>query len=161
MDSVATSTVATSLTEKESTALYIGGFDKVAFATFFGNAKTGRTDRKALVSTLLGVASKLEIEGDFDWITRKLSRKNGVATSAMAKQLRTRIKEVLDSSVDLTVKSVQKSPTVTSGNADLSKVIDTSGFATKEDLGLLDKKLSNKLDNIAGAIALLAEAMKS
>jgi hypothetical protein len=50
---------------------------------------------------------------------------------------------------------------VTSGDADLSKVIDTSGFATKEDLGLLDKKLSNKLDNIAGAIALLAEAMKS
>lgn len=163
MTTVATSSVATSsiLTEKEQTALYIGGFDKVAFATFFGNAKTGRTDRKALVSTLLGVASKLSIEGDFDWITRKLSRKNGVATSAMAKQLRTRIKEVLDSSVDLTVKSVQKSPTVTSGDADLSKVIDTSGFATKEDLGLLDKKLSNKLDNIAGAIALLAEAMKS
>lgn len=155
MDSVATSTVATSLTEKESTALYIGGFDKVAFATFFGNAKTGRTDRKALVSTLLGVASKLEIEGDFDWITRKLSRKNGVATSAMAKQLRTRIKEVLDSSVDLTVKSVQKSPTVTSGNADLGKVIDTSGFATKEDLGLLGAKV----DKLAEAMALIASAV--
>ena len=157
MTTVATSSVATSsnLTEIEQTALYIGGFDKVAFATFFGNAKTGRTDRKLLVSTLLGVASKLDIEGDFDWITRKLSRKNGVATSAMAKQLRTRIKEVLDSSVDLKVKSVTKSPTVTSGNADLGKVIDTSGFATKEDLGLLGAKV----DKLAEAMALIASAV--
>lgn len=161
MTTVATSSVATSsnLTEKEQTALYIGGFDKVAFATFFGNAKTGRTDRKALVSTLLGVASKLDIEGDFDWITRKLSRKNGVATSAMAKQLRTRIKEVLDSSVDLTVKSVQKSPTVTSGDADLSKVIDTSGFVTKEDFGIFQADIVSRMEKLADAMTLIASAV--
>ena len=152
MTSVATSSVA--ITEKESTALYRGGFNRKAFDALFLN-DDGRTDRKELVVTLLGVASKFNIEGDFDWISRKLSRKNSFATSAMSKQLRRRINEVIDSSVDLKVKAVRKSPKVTSGEVDLGKVIDTSGFATKEDLGLLGAKV----DKLAEAMALIASAV--
>jgi hypothetical protein len=40
-------------------------------------------------------------------------------------------------------------------------VIDTSGFVTKEDLGIFKAEMIGRMENIAAAMELIAKAIKS
>jgi hypothetical protein len=99
------------------------------------NAKSGRTDHKLVRSILMEVAEIYGVASDFGKYDK-------------GRMIRRRLVEVVDSTTDLQVKKVRKSPKLTSGKVD-------KGMVTEEAFG----ELVSKVDDLATAMALLAKVI--
>jgi len=106
------------------------------------NKKTGRTDHKLVRSILMEIAVAFGVASDFGKYDK-------------GRNIRRRLVEVADSMTDTSVASVSQGVKLTSGSVDLGMVVETSDFATKEDLGLLGARI----DKLAEAMNLIAAAI--
>ena len=113
----------------------------------FANVATGKTDLRKVKIALVAVAAKWDVATEVIGMTTKVMRRH--------------LNSVLAASDTGTVKQVTKSPKLTSGSVDKGMVIDTSGFVTKEDLGIFKAEMIGRMENIAAAMELIAKAIKS
>ena len=99
------------------------------------NKKSGRTDHKLVRSILMEVAEIYGVASDFGKYDK-------------GRIIRRRLVEVVDSTTDLKVKKVTKSPKLTSGKVDKGMITEASFEA-----------LVSKVDDLAAAMALLAKVI--